>query len=520
MSNLKNIWAEYFLLILIIAIGLGFRLVNLSQPPEEWFPTRQAMDADIIRSFYRGETTFFRPVVHNFTRPGYLLQEFPLLWWLIGKTMWIFGGFSIAGARFGIVLFYPLLCLALYQFQKQFFSGIAMRLLPVAVITVLPLSIIQSRSIQPEFPIITILMWTLVFWVKHLKRRDAKYYLLTGLCLVLAVLMKPFDLYILAPMGITVVLLPQKDRFKFWKQLAVLSFLAMIIGYLWWSVFVPQIRSTTPSVFDIVWQPDFVSSMLKIHLSEIRFWRGLIDNFVVATATNIGAILVFGFVVISIKEIIFPKKKFNCYLLFIIAYGLGAVLMLVGMSINSLQEYYFTHLLPPTALAITYFVIWSIKKIFPLNKVFYRVLTVGTIVLIYLAGRKYYVAKFNVDVNKSSLLIDQVQSFVPKDDTVVVLSHINSVVHGFYLDRWNLNLTINHDFPRSKIEEQVNNYRETHGKKWIESVGQLNKFVSQGADYLLITDLRSFGQNKEFRDYILKEKKLVYSDEHGYLFRL
>lgn len=511
---------EKLFLLFIILFGITIRLVNLDQPPIEWFPTRQVMDADIIRSFYRGETTFFRPVVHNFVRPGYLLQEFPLLWWLIGKTMWMFGGFSIAGARLGIIMFYPLLCLALYQFQRQFFSGIAIRLLPVAIMTVLPLSIIQSRSIQPEFPIIAILMWALVFWAKYLKYRDAKYYLLTGFCLVLGVLMKPFDLYILMPMYVIVLLLFQKDRFKSWRQLTFLSFLAMAIGYFWWIRFVPQVRVTTPSIFDVVWQPDFVSSMLKIHLPNLRFWRGLMDNFVVATTTNIGTIFALGFGMIFIKDIVANRKKVNVYLLTIVAYGLTVALILILFSINSLQEYYFSHLLVPASLAIAYFINFLAKRLFPASKIKRIAMSVCGILLIFLAGRKFVDSRLNISVDQSGLMIDLVQAFVPKADTIAIASHINPVVYGFYLDRWNTPFTIVNEPPRSTLEKDVLDYEETHGNSRLNSIDQLNKLSLQGVNYLLITDLENFGKDKAFKDFIFKEKNLVFSDENGYLFRL
>lgn len=510
---------EKLFLLLIIVFGFAIRLINLSQPPIEWFSTRQVMDADIIRSFYRNEATFFRPIVHNFIRPGYLLQEFPLLWWLIGKTMRIFGGFSIAGARLGIVLFYPLLCLALYQFQKQFFSGITMRLLPIAVITVLPLSIIQSRSIQPEFPIITILMWTLVFWIKCLKQKGVKFFLLTGLFLTFGVLMKPFDLYILGPMAVAILLLSRENHFRFWKRLAVLSFLATIIGYLWWFKFVPQIRVTTPSIFDVVWQQDFVSSMLKIHLQDLRFWRGLVDNFVVATATNIGTIFILGFGLISVREII-GNRKSNIYVLLIIVYSLAVASILVIFSINSLQEYYFTHLLPPISLAIAYFLNFAAGRLFPSSGVKRLWVTILGIAIILLAGRKFVDSRLNITVDLSDLIIDRVQAFVPKDDTVAISSYINPVVHGFYLDRWNTPFTIVNEVPRLAIEEKVFSYEETHGNKRLNPIDQLKKLNLQGVNYLLITDLENLEKDKTFRDSIFKEKNLIFSDENGYLFRL
>lgn len=511
---------EKLFLLFIILFGITIRLVNLDQPPMEWFPTRQAMDADIIRSFYRGETTFFRPVVHNFIRPGYLLQEFPLLWWLIGKAMWMFGGFSIAGARLGIVPFYPLLCLALYQFQKQLFSGIAMRLLPVAVITVLPLSIIQSRSIQPEFPIITILMWILVFWIKYLKKREAKFFLATGLFLTLSVLIKPFDLYILAPMCITVLLLPQKDRLKSWIRLATLSFLAAVIGYLWWFEFVPQVRATTPSIFDVVWQSDFVSTMLKIHLPDARFWRGLIDNFVVATATNIGTIFIFGFGIIAVKNFFTKLKKIDIYVLSTTVYGLAVISVLIIFSINSLQEYYFSHLLLPVSFAIAYFLNFAAERLFPISGIKRTFVFVIGIFLIFLAGRKFVDSKLNITIDQSKLMINRVREIVPIGETVAIASHINPVAHGFYLDRWNTPLTLVNDAPRSKLEEKVISYEETHGNRRLSPIDQLNELSLHRVDYLLITDLENFENDKIFKDFIFEEKEMIISDRNGYLFRL
>lgn len=511
---------EKLFFLFIIFFGIAIRIVNLGQPPIEWFPTRQVMDLDIIRSFYRSETTFFWPVVHNFIRPGYLLQEFPLLWWLIGKAMWIFGEFSVAGARLGIIIFYPFLGLAIYQFQKQFFSEIAMRLLPVMVITVLPLSIIQSRSIQPEFPIITILMWAIVSWINYLKRRDAKYYLLTGFCLVLGALMKPFDLYILMPMYIMVLLLPQKYRFKYLWQLAVLSFLAAVLGYLWWFNLVPQVRATTPSIFDVVWKSDFVSSMLKIHLFDGRFWRGLTDNFVVATATNIGTIFTLSFGVIFIRNIILKRKRNSVYMMSIVAYGSSVVLALIILSINSLQEYYFSHLLIPVSLAIAYSLNVLAEKLCSEPDCKRFGIIFGGLLLIFISGQEFVNNRLNIKVNQAKFMVDKVQSFVSIDETIAISSQINPLVHGFYLDRWNIPFFLVNDAPQSKLEEKVINYEETHGNERLSPVNQVNKLSLLGVNYLLITDLENFEKNKIFRNYIFEEKDLIFSDENGYLFSL
>jgi hypothetical protein len=244
------------------------------------------------------------------------------------------------------------------------------------------------------------------------------------------------------------------------------------------------------------------------------------DNFVVATATNIGTIFIFGFGIIAVKHFFTKLKKINIYVLSTTVYGLAVISVLIVFSINSLQEYYFAHLLLPVSFAIAYFLDYAAGKFFPGSEIKRCLVIIGGIVAISLAGRKFVISRIVIGMDQSKLMVEQVKSFVPIGETVAIASHINPVVHGFYLNRWNTPFTLVNDAPGSELEEKVIDYEEAHGNIRLGPIDQLNRLSSQGINYLLITDLGNFEKDIAFRDFIFKEKDLIISDENSYLFRL
>ncbi|MBI5357172.1 glycosyltransferase family 39 protein [Candidatus Collierbacteria bacterium] len=509
---------EKLFLLLIIIFGVAIRLVNLHQPPVEWFPTRQVMDLDIIRSFYLNETTFLRPVVHNFARPGYLLQEFPLLWWGIAQLMKLAGEFSTSLARLGIIAFYPLLSIAIYKFQSLFFSDKLSRLLPVALLAVLPLSIIQSRSIQPEYPMITMMVWAFVLWVRYLKNSKARNVVLSSILSVGSVLMKLTNVYLLAPMAVA-VLINRKNQSKYiWVTFLTLAMITIFSLYIWWFMVISPVRATTPSSFDAVWRKDYLLSIFLIYSRDYLFWKGLLDNLVVATATNIGVLLF----LLSLFYLIidFRKKstKAKIYSSLILSWGLSVGLMLVIMSGNSLQEYYFTSLLPPVTLGISY----SIYKItLNLNNRWWRYPTVFFL-LILISWRSYLFVqpKLALELDKQSLLINEVKGLVPKDDSLVLISNVSPPLHGFYLDRWTIPINF---LPAQMTKRDLAEYKYlSSGDNWINKSPevQLTELMAKNYRYLVVTDLETFKNEKELKRHVLNSYCLLWTDERGYIFEL
>lgn len=508
---------EKLFLLLIIVAGLTVRLINLDQPIFEWFPTRQAMDADIIRSFYRGETTFFRPVVHNFVKPGYLLQEFPLLWWGIAQVMKLTGGFSTSLARLTIILFYPILSLGIYQLQSLFFRDKLMRLLPVMVLTILPLSIIQSRSIQPEMPMIALITWTIVFWILYINQQKIGFLILSISLGGLAVLFKVNNVYFLFPMAVAGFLSKSK-RVSVLKRFLLVSFVSFGIWILWWMTIVPPIRAITPSNFDAVWRKDYLISIFLIYSRDFLFWKGLLDNLVVATATNIGALLLFlSFIYLIID---FRKKsiKVKIYSSLILIWGLSAGLMLAVMSGNSLQEYYFSSLLPPIVLGISYSIY---KIIFNISNHWWRYSAAFFLLgLISWRSSLFVGPKLELEFDKQSLLINEVNELVPKDSSLGLISNVSPPLHGFYLDRWTMPINF---MPAQMTKRDLAEYKYlSSGDSWINKSPevQLTDLIAKNYGYLVVTDMETFKNEKEFKEYVLNNYCLLWKDKRGYIFEL
>lgn len=517
MYKSKRFKLEHLLLLSVIAIGTALRLINLSQPPIEWFPTRQAMDADIIRTYYRNETSFFYPIVHNFVRPGHLLQEFPLLWWGIAQLMRFTGVFSTSVARLVIIAFYPILSLGIYKLQSLFFREKLMRLLPVLVLTILPLSLIQSRSIQPEIPMITMIVWSIVFWVMYSKQQKFKFLMLAILFGGLAIVLKINNIYLLCPMVI-VGYLSKSKRVSIFKGFLLMSLILFGIWILWWLIIVPPIRATTPSNFDAVWRKDFVLSMFLIYSRDYLFWKGLLDNLVVATTTNVGVVLLFLSIIYWIMDFRKKNQEVKIYNSLIASWGLSAGLMLIVMSGNSLQEYYFTSLLPPVVFGISYSMY---KIIFSINNRRWRCLIVF-ILLSLISWRSYLFVKpkLALGLDKQSLLINEVREYTDKNSSLVLMSYTSPPLHGFYLDHWTMPINF---LPTQMTERDLAEYKYlSDSDSWINKSPkiQLEELIAKNYEYLVITDLETFENEKEFKKYVLDSFCLLLKGENGYIFQL
>lgn len=475
------------------------------------------MDADIIRSYFRSETSFLHPVVHNFVRPGYLLQEFPLLWWGVAQVMKLAGVFSTNLARFAIVAFYPVLSLGIYKLQSLFFRGKLMRLLPVLILTILPLSFIQSRSIQPEMPMIALITWTIIFWMAYLKQQKFKFLILAILLGGLAVVFKINNVYLLFPMAV-VGYLSKSKRASVFKGFLLMSLTLFGIWILWWMIIVPPIRATTPSNFDAVWRKDFVLSMFLVYSRDYLFWKGLLDNLVVATTTNIGAVLLFLSIIYFTIDLGKKNIEVKTYSSLIVSWGLSVGLMLIVMSGNSLQEYYFTSLLPPVVFGISYSLY---KIILNINDHWWRY-SIVFFLLSLISWRSYLFVrpKLTLGLDEQLLLVNEVKELIGKDSSLALISHISPPLHGFYLDRWTMPINF---IPAQMTKRDLAEYKYlSGGDSWINKSPkvQLTELIAKNYKYLVVTDLETFKNEKEFKKYVLNSYCLLWTDERGYIFKL
>jgi hypothetical protein len=197
-----------YIAIILVVLGFGLRLVDLTDPPVDFHPTRQFRGAVIARSIYydldpvadpeladraaalrSGFEEFEPPILETAAALGYLALGREALWIprVIVSLVWCLGG------------------LALFALVRESVSGLA-GLAALSYYLFLPFGVIASRSFQPD-PLMTVAIiltiWTAYRWAE---RQTWGLALAAGLLAALAVLVKVVAAYFLAGVMIAGVL--------------------------------------------------------------------------------------------------------------------------------------------------------------------------------------------------------------------------------------------------------------------------------------------------------------------------
>lgn len=196
------------LLISLLFIGLAVRLIDLTDPPLDFHPTRQYRGALIARSIYydllphadpekqalaaemrAGFPEFEPPVLETVVAFGYLLAGGEQLWIarLLVSVIWVIGGWG------------------LYLLLKRLLSWQA-ALIAVAYYLFLPFAVYASRSFQPD-PVMTVLIvFTAYAALRWHESESWKWAIATALLAVLAVMAKVVAAYMIGGLMIALVL--------------------------------------------------------------------------------------------------------------------------------------------------------------------------------------------------------------------------------------------------------------------------------------------------------------------------
>lgn len=266
-----------WLLLLVLAGAAFLRLLYIDQPFVDLISWRQADDATIADSFFRGHLNIFLPEV-SWSGPGpsYVGYEFQLstylaalLYHLFGHADWIGRGISVLFGVWGIFALYKLVLCAFNELRA---------LLTCAVFAAIPGAIFVERSFIPD-PIMVSLVIT-SFWMLlvYLQNRRARYLSLAVISGALGIMTKISGLIVGLPAVYVIYKLLPADRLmrsRFFIRMMIAStlMLAPVIGYYAWAV---HVSHTYPPYWvaaggNWVWDVGFES-----WLKTGYFWRPLL----------------------------------------------------------------------------------------------------------------------------------------------------------------------------------------------------------------------------------------------------
>jgi hypothetical protein len=184
-------------LFVLFALGLGIRLVDLTDPPLDFHPTRQLRSAIIARSLYyrslpEAEDWQRQRAIEQYSGAG--LIEPIVLETIVANTYRVIGSDPVWVARIYSSLFWIMGGLALYFLTSTMTSPDG-GVLAVAYYLFVPFGIIASRSFQPDplmVMFILLALWAVYYWYRKPSWKSA---ILAGILAGMALFIKAVALF-------------------------------------------------------------------------------------------------------------------------------------------------------------------------------------------------------------------------------------------------------------------------------------------------------------------------------------
>jgi 4-amino-4-deoxy-L-arabinose transferase-like glycosyltransferase len=329
-----SVWV-FICIVTIFLLGTGLRLLDLTDPPLDYFPQRQLRGAIIARAIYYQLLPSADP--HLRDQAVYLANtmddnEPPVFEGLVALTYLAIGGEQLWVARIYAIVFWLLGGIALYLLARRMTSSIA-AIAPLIYYSFLPWSVIFGRTFLPDLPMMMLTLWAAYTLYRWGETPTWKWAILTGLLAGLAGYVKlpaVFPIFLML-VGVVLTTLGFKKAIKS-AQVWVMAALFIIFPAVYYLIVIPAWSSAyvsfTLGYLNSLLQPSF-------YVRWIIFAGGLVD-LGVAIVSFVGVWL------LPKKARIIPLALWMGYLV----YGLAFPHHIIT------HEYYSIPLIPAIALSL------------------------------------------------------------------------------------------------------------------------------------------------------------------------
>jgi len=235
----KRLHLTHLLFAGLLLLGAVLRLIDLTDPPLDFHPTRQLRGMLIARDIYYHITPNADAERANLAaefRERLGKYEPPIFETLVAWTYRYTGGESIAVPRVYDTVFWLLASIALYALARRFSSDTA-ALVTLAFFLVLPFSVQASRSFQPDPLMTSLFIGGFYFLYRWVEEKTWRWAILAASFLGFAALVKIVIAFFIAPLAIAAVLLSYGIK-RFWKspQVWTMAFLIATPAFVYYIV--------------------------------------------------------------------------------------------------------------------------------------------------------------------------------------------------------------------------------------------------------------------------------------------
>ena len=201
----KSLFSEIIALSLILILALALRLYKIDNPIADWHSFRQADTASVTREYLKHTINWLVPKYHDLSNiqsgkenpSGYRMIEFPLI---NGVTATLIQTFNLSShevlvGRLTSVFFSLITIISIFLLGRSL-GGSLTGLVGAIVFGVFPYSVYYSRTILPEPALLAFSTLSLALFSIWLEKRNWPLYLSALLSLTLALLVKPYAVFL------------------------------------------------------------------------------------------------------------------------------------------------------------------------------------------------------------------------------------------------------------------------------------------------------------------------------------
>lgn len=355
-SRLTSLWSvlkqEHVLLTLILIVAFFLRLKGITNSVTDWHAFRQADTASVTREYVRQGIDLLHPRYHDFSNiasgldnlEGYRMVEFPIVNAVVAFLLRVVPSWDlVVVSRLASVVASLGTLLGLFYLGKSW-SGSWVGLAAALVFAILPYSVYYSRVILPEPFLICAVTWSILGFDRWLQTRRWSWYSLSLISLAIALLLKPFALFV-GPVFAVLVWQQWGWRavFKWQLYLFVVAAVAPMVA---WREWIKQFPSGIPA-------SDWLFNGDGIRLRPAWFrWLGW-ERFTKLILGGVGVpLMALGAVV--------PGKEWLRYS----AWWVGIVVYLVVIATGNVRhDYYQVFALPIICLSVARGLVWLVQSV-------------------------------------------------------------------------------------------------------------------------------------------------------------
>ncbi|HEY5901284.1 MAG TPA: glycosyltransferase family 39 protein, partial [Anaerolineales bacterium] len=256
-------------LLLLMLLGATLRLIDLTDAPLDFHPSRQLRNFLVARDIYYHLLPDADPQTLELTgsfRRSVGQYEPPVMESLVALTYRLTGGESVAVPRIWDTLFWLLAGLALFDLARREFSPWA-AMAALAFYLVLPFSVQASRSFQPDPLMTAAFMGGIYFLYRWSESQGWKWAILAALFLGFAVLVKIVIVFVVIGAAAALVLFTLGMGFWKSKQVWVMAAIMALPAFLYYVLLHPgrsseYFLSWSAAMAGLLTSPEFYSRWL------------------------------------------------------------------------------------------------------------------------------------------------------------------------------------------------------------------------------------------------------------------